>query len=148
MTTGTQLVAKIQRLSAGDLEPLAALIDHLALAPHFPGDAVLNGADPVIRSPHHLGEASGMAQLLIGIAGAAMQELGFLETAAEASLPEKDSYPAKMTSIDSVYGKLSFLAPPLAFSNLDLPYESGLTPYGADAPEWQDSMTKALAQSQ
>ena len=75
-----------------------------------------------------------------------VQALGFLETAAQASLPEKDSYPAKMTSIDSVYGKLSFLAPPLAFSNLDLPDESGLTPYRADAPEWQDSMTKALAQ--
>ena len=38
------------------------------------------------------------------------QDLGFLETATQASLPEKDSYPAKMTSIDSVYGKLSFLA--------------------------------------
>jgi hypothetical protein len=33
---------------------------------------MLNGADPVIRSPHHLAEASGMAQLLIGIAGAAI----------------------------------------------------------------------------
>jgi len=40
-----------------------------------------------------------------------------------------------MTSIDSVYGKLSFLAPPPAFGNLDLPDESSLTPYGADAPE-------------
>ena len=48
-------------------KPLAALIDHLGLAPHFLGDAVLHGADPVIRSPHRLGEASGMAQLLIGV---------------------------------------------------------------------------------
>ena len=48
------------------------LVDHLALAQHFPGDAVLNGADPVIRSPHHLAEATAMAQLLIGIAGAAI----------------------------------------------------------------------------
>jgi crotonobetainyl-CoA:carnitine CoA-transferase CaiB-like acyl-CoA transferase len=71
-----------------------------------------------------------------------VQELGFLETAAQASLPEKDSYPARMTSIDSVYGKLSFLAPPLVFSNLVLPNESSLTPYGADAPEWRDSMKK------
>jgi hypothetical protein len=76
-----------------------------------------------------------------------VQELGFLETAAQESLPEKDIYPAKMTSIDSVYGKLSFLAPPLAFSNLDLPDESSLTPYAADVPEWRDS-SKALAQSQ
>ena len=71
MTTGARRTTeKIQRLSAGDLKPLATLIDHLALASHFPGDTVLNGADPVIISPHHLGEASAMAQLLIGIAGA------------------------------------------------------------------------------
>ncbi|HEY1248438.1 MAG TPA: CoA transferase [Nitrososphaera sp.] len=64
------------------------------------------------------------------------QELGLLETAKQASVPEKDNYPAKMTSIDSVYGKLSLLAPALAFSNLVLPHELSLTPYGADAPEW------------
>ncbi|MGA9169290.1 MAG: CoA transferase [Nitrososphaeraceae archaeon] len=75
-----------------------------------------------------------------------VQELGFLETAAQASLPEKDSYPTKMASIDSVYGKVSFLAPPLVFTNLALPDESSLTPYGADAPEWQDS-TKSLSQN-
>ena len=72
MTTGTKRATEIQRLSAGDLKPLAALIDHLALVSDFPGDAVLYGADPVIRSLGHLGEASGMAQLLIGIAGAAI----------------------------------------------------------------------------
>ena len=63
---------QVQRLSAGALQPLAALVDHLGLAPHFLGDAILHGSDPVIRSPHHLGEASGTAQLLIGIAGAAI----------------------------------------------------------------------------
>ena len=72
MTTDTKRSTEIQRLSAGDLNPLANLIDHLSLGKHFPGDAVLNGADPVIRSPHHLAEASGMAQLLIGVVGAAM----------------------------------------------------------------------------
>ena len=71
MATGTKQ-KEIQRLSAGDLNPLANLIDQLALAQHFPCDAVLNGADPVIRSPHHLAEATAMAQLLIGIAGAAI----------------------------------------------------------------------------
>jgi crotonobetainyl-CoA:carnitine CoA-transferase CaiB-like acyl-CoA transferase len=92
----------------------------------------------------------GSYHVKISLARSAMwvQELGFLETAAQASLPEKDSYPAKMTSIDSVYGKLSFLAQPLAFSNLALPDESSLTPYGADALEWWDSTKKALAQSQ
>jgi hypothetical protein len=63
---------EVQRLSAGRLKPLATVIDYLGLAPHFSGDAVLHGTDPVIRSPHRLGEASGMAQLLIGIAGAAI----------------------------------------------------------------------------
>ena len=72
MTTSTKRATEIQRLSAGDLKPLAYLIDHLALASHFPGDAVLYGADPVIRSPHHLGEASAMVNLLIGIAVAAI----------------------------------------------------------------------------
>ena len=67
-----------------------------------------------------------------------VQELGLLETTGQATVPEKDNYPAKMTSIDSVYGKLSFLAPPLAFSNLALPHELSLTPYGADGPEWLD----------
>src|SRR5262245_53435892 len=63
---------QVQRLSAGALKPLSGLVDHLSLAAHFQGDAVLHGADPVIRSPHRLGEASGTAQLLIGIAGAAI----------------------------------------------------------------------------
>jgi len=63
---------EMQRLSAGDLNPLANLVDHLGLAQHFPGDALLNGADPVIRSPHHIAEAPAMAQLLIGITGAAI----------------------------------------------------------------------------
>lgn len=48
------------------------LIDHEGLATHFHGDAVMNGSDPVIRLPHHTAEASGMAQLLTGIAGAAI----------------------------------------------------------------------------
>ncbi|MGA9152423.1 MAG: hypothetical protein WBZ36_17750 [Candidatus Nitrosopolaris sp.] len=34
--------------------------------------------------------------------------------------------------------KITFLAQPLAFSNLALPDESSITPYGADAPEWSD----------
>ena len=67
-----------------------------------------------------------------------VQELGLLETTGQASVPEKDNYPAKLTSIDSVYGKISFLAPPLAFSNLALPHELSLMPYGAHAPEWKD----------
>jgi hypothetical protein len=52
---------QVQTLSEGGLKPLAALLDHLDLARHFPGDAALHGADPVMRSPHH-GEASGKFQ--------------------------------------------------------------------------------------
>jgi hypothetical protein len=65
-----------------------------------------------------------------------VQELGFLETAAQVFVPERDNYPANMTSVDSTHGKVSFLAQPLAFSNLSLPDASKLVPYGADAPEW------------
>jgi len=72
MTTGRKQVTETQRLSTGGLKPLADLVDHLDLTSHFVGDAVLNGADPVIRSPHHIGEAAAMANLLIGIAGAAI----------------------------------------------------------------------------
>lgn len=60
------------RLSGGALKPLADLAAHLGLSPHFKGDAILYGADPIIRSPHRLGEAAGIAQLLIGIAGTAI----------------------------------------------------------------------------
>ena len=52
MTTDAKRVIEVQQLSAGDLKPLTILIDHLVLAPHFPGDVMLNGADLVIRSPH------------------------------------------------------------------------------------------------
>src|SRR5215470_5300678 len=61
-------------LVRGELEPLADLIDQLGLAGHFSGDAVIHGNDPVIRSPHRLGEASCTVQLLIGAAGAAVWE--------------------------------------------------------------------------
>ncbi len=59
-------------LRRGELEPLAGLIGQLGLTGHFPGDAVRYGNDPVIRSPHRLGAASGTAQLLIGAAAAAI----------------------------------------------------------------------------
>ena len=70
MTTDAKRLTEIQQLFAGDLKPLTILIDHLVLAPHFPGGAMLNSAHRVNCSPHHLAEASGMVQLLIGIVGA------------------------------------------------------------------------------
>ena len=56
------------------LPALAELARALGLEAHFSGDAVLHGADPIIRSPHRLGEAAATAQLLIGIAAAAIRE--------------------------------------------------------------------------
>jgi len=61
-----------QRRSQQDLPALAHLIGQLGLAPYFAGEATLHGRDPIIRSPHRLGEASAIAQLLIGVAGAAI----------------------------------------------------------------------------
>jgi hypothetical protein len=39
--------------------------------------------------------------------------------------------------MDSIYGPLSFLAPPLKFTNLDIPQFDTIEPYGASSPEWQ-----------
>ncbi|MGN6795124.1 MAG: CoA transferase [Streptosporangiaceae bacterium] len=61
-------------LKRGELQALADLIEQLGLTEHFSGEAVIYGNDPVIRSPHRLGEASCTAQLLIGAAGAAIWE--------------------------------------------------------------------------
>jgi CoA-transferase family III len=63
-----------RRLSAGELAALADLLELIGLTDHFSGDAVMYGDDPVIRSPHRLGEASATAQLLIGAAGSAIWE--------------------------------------------------------------------------
>ena len=41
-----------QRLSDGTLQSLAVLVDQLHLTNHFSGEALLQGADPIIRSPH------------------------------------------------------------------------------------------------
>ena len=80
----------------------------------------------------------GSYHVKLSLARSAMwvQELGFLETATQKFLPERDTYAAKKMSIDSVYGEVCFLAPPLAFSNLTLPDASRLVPYGAEAPAW------------
>ncbi|ADW70145.1 CoA transferase [Granulicella tundricola] len=68
---GKQSKAKRSHLS-GELSAFSSLLEHLQLAHHFKGDATMVGDDPIIRSPHKLGEASATAQLLIGAAGAAI----------------------------------------------------------------------------
>jgi hypothetical protein len=65
-----------------------------------------------------------------------VQEFGFLPLDQQADIPTKDEYPSKLSTLDSVYGPLSFLAPPLRFSNLKLPVATFLKPYGASHPQW------------
>jgi crotonobetainyl-CoA:carnitine CoA-transferase CaiB-like acyl-CoA transferase len=80
----------------------------------------------------------GSYHVKLSLARSAMwvQELGFLEASALQGLPETDTYPAKMTTYDTVYGPISNLAPALRFTNLALPQTTALSPYGASRPEW------------
>jgi hypothetical protein len=66
-----------------------------------------------------------------------VQELGLLDVAAQTGVPETDAYPADTVSIDTTYGAVTFLAPPVTFSNLTLPITDRLVPYGADPPAWR-----------
>jgi crotonobetainyl-CoA:carnitine CoA-transferase CaiB-like acyl-CoA transferase len=63
-----------------------------------------------------------------------VQELGLLDVAAPTEVPETDTYPAETVSIDTTYGAVTFLAPPVTFGNLTLPNTDRLVPYGADPP--------------
>jgi crotonobetainyl-CoA:carnitine CoA-transferase CaiB-like acyl-CoA transferase len=54
---------------------LRPLLEVLGLADRFHGTATLTGADPVIRSPHRLGEASAAVQLAQGAAASALWTL-------------------------------------------------------------------------
>jgi crotonobetainyl-CoA:carnitine CoA-transferase CaiB-like acyl-CoA transferase len=80
----------------------------------------------------------GSYQVKLSLARSAMwvQELGLLDAAAQAEVPETDSYPAETVSIDTAYGAVTSLAPPLTFTNLTLPATDRLVPYGADPPSW------------
>lgn len=59
-------------LAEGTLRPLAGLLKTLNLESEVFSSVTLEGKDPVIQSPHYLGEASASAHLAIGIAGAAI----------------------------------------------------------------------------
>lgn len=65
-----------------------------------------------------------------------VQDLGLLDVATQAGIPEADTYPATMTEITTHYGQIGQLAAPLTFTDLTLPVMNGLTPYGADIPRW------------
>lgn len=80
----------------------------------------------------------GSYQVKVSLARSAMwvQELGLLDVATQGQVPEKDSYPAETVSINTAYGTVTSLAPPLTFTNLTLPALDRLVPYGADPPSW------------
>jgi crotonobetainyl-CoA:carnitine CoA-transferase CaiB-like acyl-CoA transferase len=87
---------------------------------------------------HRRAVEGGSYQVKLSLARSAMwvQELGLLDAAAQAEVPETDSYPAETVSIDTAYGTVTSLAPPLTFTNLILPATDRLVPYGADPPSW------------
>ncbi|QCT19537.1 hypothetical protein FEM41_07660 [Jejubacter calystegiae] len=70
MATNNHL--KKRTLASGELFPLSCLLETLHLGSDIWGSVTLEGEDPVIQSPHYLGEASASAHLSIGVAGAAI----------------------------------------------------------------------------
>ena len=87
---------------------------------------------------HRRAIEGGSYQVKMSLTRGAMwvQELGLLDVGAQGEVPETDSYPAKTVSIDTAYGAVTSLAPPLTFTNLSLPTTDRLVPYGADPPSW------------
>lgn len=61
---------KKRTLNAGELAPLSRLLKILNLENEVWGDVTLEGKNPIIQSPHYLGEASASAHLAIGVAAA------------------------------------------------------------------------------
>lgn len=87
---------------------------------------------------HRRAIEGGSYQVKLSLARSAMwvQELGLLDVAAQGEVPETDSYPAETVSIDTAYGAVTLLAPPLTFTSLTLPDTDRLVPYGADPAAW------------
>lgn len=62
------MMALITRsLQQGELLALTHLLKELNLAPYYKGGAILEGQDPILKSPHFLGEAVATALLLEAI---------------------------------------------------------------------------------
>jgi crotonobetainyl-CoA:carnitine CoA-transferase CaiB-like acyl-CoA transferase len=85
-------------------------------------------------------EEGGSYHVKLSLARSAMwvQELGFLDKALQGHLPTKDIYPSKRMTLNSIYGAVSFLAPPLTFSNLSIPDVTLIVPYGAGIAAWSE----------
>jgi hypothetical protein len=61
---------EVRALNAGALQPLDTLLRELKLREEFSGDLTIVGRDPLLRSPHHLSEATAYALLLEAAAAA------------------------------------------------------------------------------
>ena len=62
-------------LSKDELPILTELMDLLKLHPCFKGEAILKGRDPILASPHKLGESVANILLLNGVLASAIWEL-------------------------------------------------------------------------
>ena len=87
---------------------------------------------------HRRAIEGGSYQVKLSLARSAMwvQELGLLDVLAQGEVPETDTYPAETVCIDTAYGAVTSLAPPLTFTDLTLPTTDRLVPYGADPASW------------
>jgi crotonobetainyl-CoA:carnitine CoA-transferase CaiB-like acyl-CoA transferase len=96
------------------------------------------GAAGMMAALHRRAVEGGSYQVKLSLTRSAtwVQELGLLDVDAQGDLPETDSYPAKTVSMDTTYGAVTSLAPPLTFTNLTLPTSERLVPYGADTASW------------
>ncbi len=65
-----------------------------------------------------------------------VQGLGYMDHELLETVPEKDIYPAKFTTADTVYGEVTYLASALKFSSLPKVVLPPAVPYGAHNPEW------------
>jgi crotonobetainyl-CoA:carnitine CoA-transferase CaiB-like acyl-CoA transferase len=82
----------------------------------------------------------GSYHVKLSLARSAMwvQEMGLLDVSVQGELPSNDNYPAKLVAIQTPYGSVAGLQPPLQFSAMKLPAAEKLEPYGASAATWLD----------
>ncbi|HYY00866.1 MAG TPA: CoA transferase [Mycobacterium sp.] len=80
----------------------------------------------------------GSYHVRVSLARSAMwvQDLGLLDPEAIADLARADVHDARITEVDTSFGRVSALSAPLSFSNLAYPAADRLVPYGADEPVW------------
>jgi hypothetical protein len=65
-----------------------------------------------------------------------IRELGLIDVAAQGEVPETGSCPAETVSIDTAYGAVTLLAPPLTLTNPTPPTADRRPPYGSGQPKW------------